>query len=221
MGLLEALRRKEPVLPLDLSLVYDRTIVDEPDSRNAIQHQNLARAIRDYQSPENPRKREEVFVFEEERRRQPDYYLPVYWVARSFMDKKNYGAAVEVLREGIAKCKIKGVLCRLLGQCYFGLGDLEKSIYWFCTAIMAGEDKDYHSHLYLGYMYEALGMKEASWWIRRRARGISYVTIGIAMEYDPRSIDVIEQFAREHRTERAVQMLETFYRYAEKKLGYL
>lgn len=220
MGLLDVLGKKDEGSSIDLDLVYDRTVVDDPGAQVATRDPALAEAIRGYQAPENTRK-PEIFTFEDERRRHPDNYLPCYWVATSHMDRKNYPVAVGVLQEGIRQCRVKSVLCRRLGECYMNLGDLEKAIYWFCTAVMAGERNDYHSELYLGYLCDAFGMKKASQWLRRRARGISYMNTYIAVEYTTDSIDKIMAIARERRTERAVKMLDAFYRHARKTLGYL
>lgn len=220
MGLLDVLRKEDKGPSLDLSLVYDRSVVDDPDALLGTQDPALADAIRNYQVPENSQK-SEVYTFEEERHLHPDYYLPHYWVATAHMDKKNYPAAVAVLQEGIRQCRVKSVLCRRLGECYLNLGNLEKAIYWFCTAVMAGEKNDYNSDLYLGYIAEAFSLKKASYWFRRRARGISYLTTYIAIEYTKESIDRIEAIVRQHRSEHALQMLEAFYLHAKKSLGNL
>jgi hypothetical protein len=137
------------------------------------------------------------------------------------MEHKNFPSAIEALHEGIAKVKTKSVLCRRLGECYLWVGDLEKAIYWLCTGIMAGDQTDYHAYLYLGYIFDVFGMKKASEWAIRRARGISYQMTYIVIEYRKEDMERIKEQARQHRTDRAGQMLEAFYRHAKKALGHL
>jgi TPR repeat protein len=221
MGLLDTIIRKEARAPdIALKEAYDASIKDLPEPRVPGFDRVLTKAINDYTSPENVRKTE-IFQIEEARRREPDFYLPYYWIASYHMEHKNYMPAIEILQEGIAKSRTKSVLCRRLGECYFRAGDLEKAIYWFCTAIMAGDQTDFHVYLYLGYIYDACGMKEASYWARRRARGISYQMTYMALEYLKQDMDRIKEVALQHKTERAQRMLAAFYPFAKKKLGHL
>jgi TPR repeat protein len=221
MGLLETITGHKGKVPaIDLNDVYDISIKDLPETRFPSFDQALAQAIQDYTAPENVRKTE-IFQFEAARLREPDFYLPYYWIASYHMDRKNYLPAIEVLREGIAKARTKGVLCRRLGECYFWAGDVEKAIYWFCTAIMAGDQTDYHVYLFLGYIFAAYGMKNASYWAIRRARGISYQLTYMALEYIEPTSERIKEIALQHRTERAQRMLAAFYPFAKKKLGHL
>ncbi|OPY25686.1 MAG: hypothetical protein A4E28_03013 [Methanocella sp. PtaU1.Bin125] len=221
MGLLELFRGEKPQAPaIDLREVYDASIKDLPDPRPPAHDQALVKAIKDYLAEDNKWKNE-IFRFEEARRREPDFYLSYYWIATHHMDKKNYPQAIDVLKEGIAKCLKKSPLCRRLAECYFWSGDVEKAIYWFCTAVMAGDQTDYNVYLYLGYIFQAYGLKKASYWARRRGRGISYQMTYVAMEYLKRDIERITEMVDRHRNERSRRMLEAFYPFAKKKLGYL
>jgi len=221
MGLLDTITRRESKAPaIDLKEVYDASIRDLPEPRVPGFDKVLSKAIRDYTSPENVR-RTEIFQFEEAKRREPDFYLPYYWIATAHMKYKNYPAAIEVLQEGIREARTKSVLCRRLGECYFATGDMEKAACWFCTAVMAGDQTDFHVYLYLGYIYDAYGMKEASYWARRRARGISYQLTYLALEYLKQDMDRIKEKALQHRTDRVERMLAAFYPFAKKKLGHL
>jgi tetratricopeptide (TPR) repeat protein len=221
MGLLDTITRREAKAPaIDLKDVYDASIKDQPEPRFPGFDEALTQAINRYTSLENVRKTE-IFQFEAARLREPDFYLPYYWVASYHMDHKNYQTAIEVLHEGIRQARTKSVLCRRLGECYFRIGDIEKAIYWLCTAIMAGDQTDFHAYLYLGYIYAAYGMKNASYWAIRRARGISYQMTYMALEYIERDSDQIKEIAVRHRTERAQRMLSAFYPFAKKKLGHL
>jgi TPR repeat protein len=203
-----------------MSEVYDASVKDLPEQRTPGFDKALTKAIHDYTEPENVRKTE-IFRFEEAKRREPDFYLPYYWIATYNMERKNYQVAVDVLREGIRQARTKSILCRRLGECYFGLKDMEQAAFWFCTAVMAGDQTDFHVYLYLGYMYDAYGMKEASYWARRRARGISYQLTYMALEYLKRDMDRIKEVALEHKTDRVKRMLAAFYPFAKKKLGHL
>ena len=219
MGLLDTKRKRE-VPAIEMSEVYDASVNDLPEPRSPGFDRALTKAIQDYTTPENVRKME-IFRFEEARRREPDFYLPYYWIATCHMEHRNYPMAVDVLREGIRQARTKSILCRRLGECYFGLKDMEQAAFWFCTAVMAGDQTDFHVYLYLGYMYDAYGMKEASYWARRRARGISYQLTYMALEYLKRDMDRIEEVALEHQTDRVRRMLAAFYPFAKKKLGHL
>jgi hypothetical protein len=221
MGLLDIITgHKEKAPAIDLSEVYDASVKDLPEPRFPGFDEALTKAIQDYTTPENVRKNE-IFQFEAARLREPDFYLPYYWVATYNMDHKNYQPAIDVLHEGIEKARTKSILCRRLGECYFWARDMEKAAYWFCTAIMAGDQTDYHAYLFLGYMYQAYGMKEASYWARRRGRGISYQMTYLAVEYIKSQIDRIRELAEKGRTEHVTKMLAAFYPFAKKKLGYL
>jgi hypothetical protein len=221
MGLLDTITRRKPeVQAIDLSEVYDASVRDLPEPRFPGFDKALTKAIKDYTEPDNVRKTE-IFQFEEAKRREPDFFLPYYWIATYNMSHKNYQPAIDVLREGIEKARTKSVLCRRLGECYFGLKDMEKAAFWFCTAVMAGDQTDFHVYLYLGYMYDAYGMKEASYWARRRARGISYQLTYMALEYLKQDMDRIKEVALQGQTERVKRMLAAFYPFAKKKLGHL
>jgi hypothetical protein len=221
MGLLDTIAGRRAEAPaIDLREVYDAAIKDLPELRVPGFDQKLAKAVQDYAAPENVRKTE-IFQFEDAKRREPDFYLPYYWIATYHMDRKNHQAALDVLHEGIERARTKSILCRRLGECYFWLEDMEKAVYWLCTAVMAGDQTDFHWYLFLGYMYEAYGMKNASYWARRRARGISYQMTYMALEYRKQDIERIEEVALQHRTGRAEQMLAAFYPFAKKKLGHL
>jgi hypothetical protein len=221
MGLLETITGREAKVPaMDLKEVYDASVRDQPEPRVPGFDKALTKAIQDYTAPENVRKME-IFQFGEAKRREPDFYLPYYWIASHNMERKNYRPAIDVLHEGIREARTKSVLCRRLGECYLWAGDVEKAVYWLCTAIMAGDQTDFHAYLYLGYIYDAYGMKEASCWARRRARGISYQLTYMALEYLKQDMDRIKEKALQHKTDRAQQMLAAFYPFAKKKLGRL
>jgi TPR repeat protein len=221
MGLLDTITGHKAKAPaIDMSEVYDASIKDLPEPRFPAFDEALAKAIQDYTAPENVRKGE-IFQFEAAKLREPDFYLPYYWIATYHMSHKNYQPAIDVLREGIRQARTKSVLCRRLGECYFRARDMEKAVYWFCTAVMAGDQTDYHVYLYLGYMYDAYGMNEAPYWARRRARGISYQLTYMALEYLKGDMDRIKEVALQYRTERAERMLAAFYPFAKKKLGHL
>ncbi len=221
MGLLDTItRRKERAPSVDLEEVYDASIKDLPEPRFPGFDEALTEAIRDYTDMENVRKHE-IFQFEAAKLHEPDFYLPYYWIASYHMDHKNYPSAIGVLRDGIEKSRTKSVLCRRLGECYLWAGDTEKAIYWFCTAIMAGDQTDYHAYLFLGYIYAAYGMKNASYWAIRRARGISFQLTYIALEYIKQDSDRIKEVALQRRSERTERMLASFYPFAKKALGHL
>jgi tetratricopeptide (TPR) repeat protein len=221
MGLLDMITKHKPEVPaIDLSEVYDASIKDLPEPRPPGFDKVLAKAVRDYTASDNVR-RTEIFQFEEAKKREPDFFLPYYWIATHHMKYKNYAAVIETLQEGIRQARTKSVLCRRLGECYFSAGDMEKAVYWFCTAVMAGDQTDFHVYLYLGYIYEAYGMKNASYWARRRARGISYQMTYMALEYVQQDMERIIEVARQHRTERVQRMLAALYPFAKKKLGHL
>src|SRR5512138_3869716 len=118
MGLLETITGRKPEAPaIDLSEVYDASIRDLPEPRFPGHDQALAKAIQDYTAPENVRKTE-IFKFEGAKMREPDFYLPSYWIASYHMERRNYQPAIEILKDGIAKARTKSVLCRRLGECY-------------------------------------------------------------------------------------------------------
>lgn len=221
MGLLDLLRgRKDDLQPIDISEVYDASVKDRHEPRLPNFSPQLVEAIQRYLDRENVRKAE-IFVFEQERHRLPDYYVPYYWSATYNMDRKNYDAAKEILKEGIDKCLVKSVLCRRLGECCFWSGDVEQAVYWFCTSIMAGDQVDHNAYLFLGYMYDAYGMKKASWWARRRARGISYSMISVAVEYTKPLMERIKSITKEKQSDKIRKMLATFYTHAKPVLGNL
>lgn len=220
MGLLEFFsRRTEKPQPIGLEQVYDASIRDEPEIRMLAHNRRLADAIQDFQDHEDNPRPQEIFTFEDERRLQPDYHVPYYWCASYYMKKRNYELAKDVLRAGIEKCRGKSALCRRLAECYFCTGDLEQSIYWFCTAIMAGDQTDFNPYLFIGYMCDAYGLKKQAYWARRRARGISYAMSYAVLEYVHSDRDKIMAFATDKKTEKAVKMLEAFYLHASKALG--
>lgn len=221
MGLLSSFfPGKEKPLPISLDQVYDSTIKDEPEPRMIAHHPRMADAIQAFLD-EGASNRQLIFVFEEERKREPDYHLAYYWSALFNMKSRNYPVAMEILREGIARCRTKSPLCRELAECHFCVEDLEQSIYWFCTAIMAGDQTDFNPYLFIGYMCDAYGLKEEAWWARRRARGISYTMSQAALEYVPSDRDRIMDLALKKRTEKAEKMLQAFYLYASHVLGNL
>ena len=219
MGIFDLLYRKEKPLPLDPGEVFDCSIKDEPEPRLLSGNMRLANTILDFQ--DQGARPAEMFVFEDERRLQPDYHVPYYWCASYYMKMRNYAEAKSVLREGITKCRSKSQLCRRLAECYFCTEDLEESIYWFCTAIMAGDQTDFNPYLFIGYMCDAYGMKDAAWWARRRARGISYTMSFAVLEYVHSDRERIMELALKKKSDKAAKMLETFYLYASKKLGNL
>lgn len=222
MGLVDSIfGREQKPLPVDLAEVYDASVTDRPEVRMLSHNRRLADAIQDFQDHEDNPRPQEIFIFEEERRLQPDYHVPYYWCASYHMKKRNYEMAKDVLRTGIIQCNAKSALCRRLAECYFCTEDLEKSIYWFCTAIMAGDQTDFNPYLFIGYMCDAYHRKKAAYWARRRARGISYTMTYAALEYVPSDRDKIMALAEKKKTDKAVAMLETFYLHASKALGNL
>jgi hypothetical protein len=222
MGLLEFLHaRKERPLPIPLDQVYDASIKDEPEDRMLVQNRRLADAIQEFQDHEDNPRPQEMFIFEEQRRLQPDYHVPYYWSASYHMKKRNYELAKDVLKAGITQCRGKSALCRRLAECYFCTGDLEQSIYWFCTAIMAGDQTDFNPYLFIGYMCDAYGLKKEAYWARRRARGISYTMSYAVLEYVHSDRDKIMDFATVKKTDKAVKMLQAFYLHASRVLGNL
>ncbi|HMK48069.1 MAG TPA: hypothetical protein VK436_15720 [Methanocella sp.] len=221
MGLLDSLlgrNHRQP--PINIDEVYDVTIRDELEPRLLSHNTKLTNAIQDFLDHGDPERRL-IFIFEEARKNEPDYHVPYYWCALCNMKRRNYPAAMTILSEGIEKCKVKSVLCRELAECHFCMEDLEKSIYWFCTSIMAGDQTDFNPYLFIGYMGDAWGMNDAAWWARRRARGISYTMSGAATEYIGSDRDRIMALASKKKTDQAVKMLETFYLHASRKLGNL
>jgi len=221
MGLLDSLLgRNDKPLPIGLDEVYDATIKDGLEPRLLSHDAVLANAIQDFLD-HGDTGRQLIFVFEEARKREPDYHVPYYWCALYNMKGRNYPAAMAILREGIEKCRVKSVLCRELAECYFCTENLEMSIYWFCTSIMAGDQTDFNPYLFIGYMCDALGLKDAAWWARRRARGISYTMSGAATEYIGSDRDRIMALASKKKTDRAVKMLSAFYLHASRALGNL
>ena len=220
MGLLETLtgRRESPV---DITGLFDQNIKDMADTRAAGESPALNKAIMEYQSPDNVEK-SEIFTFDSEIRRAPDFYLPYYWAATYNFDKGNFEEAKKILLEGIKNCRIKSVLCRRLGEFYFLKGDVEDALYWVFTTIMADTSSiDYHSYLYLAYIFEVYGMKKAAGWALRRSRGISYKILMEAAEYSPKKKERINSIAQAHKSESIAKKLDSFYRYAKPTLKQL
>lgn len=225
MGLLDKLigRKEEETesfkpASVDVTGQYDIKVRDRPDARVIKDFPELQTAIAEYQSPDNVEKRE-IFAFEEAMKNTPDYYLPYYWVATYHYDKGNFDEARKVLLDGIAKSSVKSVLCRRLGEFYYAKEMVDDAIYWFFTTIMAdASDIDYHSYLFLGYMFEAYGMKKASQWARRRAHGIAYKLLFEHVEYSHKKKDWIMSAARRTENERTARKLNDLYLYAKPRL---
>jgi hypothetical protein len=222
MGLLDKLigkeERSEGEGPVDVSGLFDRIISDTKDSRTVNESPTLSKAIMDYQSPNNVEKRE-IFTFDNEIHRAPDFYLPYYWAATYHFDKGNFDEAKKILLEGIKNSKVKSVLCRRLGEFYLLSGDAENALYWFFTTIMADTGSiDYHAYLYLAYISEVYGLKNITSWALRRARGISYKILFQAAEYSPKKKEKIKAIAEKTRSERIAKKLADFYRYARSRL---
>jgi tetratricopeptide (TPR) repeat protein len=220
MGLLEKLLGKPyHEAPVDVGDLFDGSIKDTKDTRTIHEIPRLHEAIMNYQSPENVEKRE-IFTFDDEKRKAPDFYLPYYWVATYHFDKGNFDEAKKVLLEGIRKCNIKSVLCRRLGEFYFLRGDVDGALYWLFTTVLADTGSiDYHSCLYLAYTYEAYGMKKPSVWALRRARGISYKLLMEATEYSAKKKEKILGIAARNRSAGIEKKLAGFYGYAKRAVG--
>ncbi|MCD1294141.1 hypothetical protein CUJ83_03925 [Methanocella sp. CWC-04] len=220
MGLLERIfgEKEGDVVSTDISGLYEQRIQDMEEKRTLSDNKKLQKAIMDYQDPENTEKRE-IFVFEEEINNNPDYYLPYYWSATHKFNKGNFEQAKEILIKGIEKCKLKSVLCRRLAEFYFMKGHLENALYWFFTALMASSsDTDFHSYFYLGYIFEAHGMKDASQLARRKGRGIAYRLFYDTAEYSKSKAEKIKTHAVSIKNEKTLKMLKDFYRYEKKNL---
>jgi tetratricopeptide (TPR) repeat protein len=221
MGLRDAFRHEDEALPeLDLSLVYDASIKDLPGDRYDVPDEALNKVGEAAIAPGNTELRE-IFVFEAARQQEPDYFLPYVWIANIQIEKRNYAYAMDVLREGIVKSKGKCMLCRQLGECYFRTGDLEKAIYWFCTAIMSFDPMDFNAYLFLWYISEAHGLRKASRWFRRRAYAVSRRVMGEIREYNDDYRNDIIVATRKMKTDHTMQMLDTFYWHAKETLGHL
>lgn len=225
MGLLDKLigkKEEENIAgPVDVAGLFDPGVKDVKDTRTLNESPTLQKAIMEYQSPNNVEKRE-IFVFDSEIRRTPDFYLPYYWAATYNYDRGNLEEARKVLLEGIKGCKVKSVLCRRLAEFCFQKGRMDEALYWFFTTIMADSDSiDFHSYLYLGYVYEAYGMKSAARWMLRRAHGISYKLLFQAAEYSAKKRDNIKSAAMKNKSDAAMNNLENFYRYARQNLRQL
>jgi tetratricopeptide (TPR) repeat protein len=220
MGLLDKLigKKERSEGPVDVAGLFDGDIKDERDSRTVNESPALSKAIMDYQSPNNVEKRE-IFTFDSEVHRAPDFYLPYYWAATYHFDKGNFEDAKKILLEGIKNSKVKGVLCRRLGEFYLLSGDVENALYWFFTTIMADTGSiDYHSYLNLAYISEVYGLKNIVSWALRRARGISYKILFEAAEYSPKKKERIKAAAEKNKSERIAGKLMDFYRYAKPRL---
>jgi hypothetical protein len=217
MGLRDALRHEGEALPaLDLSLVYDASIKDLPGARYDVYDEELNKVANDMllRGDEDVK----IFVFEAARQREPDYFLPYVWIANIRIEKRNYAYAMDVLREGIVKSRGKCMLCRQMGECYFRTGDLEKAIYWFCTSIMAFDPLDFNAYLFLWHISEAHGLPEASRWFRRRSRAVSLRVGGKVKAFNDDYRDEIIGAARKMKSDRTMQMLDTFHRHAKETL---
>ncbi|HTX44227.1 MAG TPA: hypothetical protein VMC61_05815 [Methanocella sp.] len=220
MGLLDKLMGKEEAGegPVDVAGLFDPNIRDEKDSRTVNESPALSKAIMDYQSPNNVEKRE-IFTFDSEIHRTPDFYLPYYWAATYHFDKGNPEEAKKILLEGIKNSKVKSVLCRRLGEFFLLGGDVENALRWFFTTIFADASSiDYHSYLYLAYISEAYGLKKITSWALRRSRGISYKILFEAAEYSPKKKEKIMAITEKNKSERIEKKLMDFYRYAKPRL---
>ena len=203
----------EPV-SVDVTGQYDIKVRDMADMRTINDFPELQKAIMEYQDPENVEKRE-VFSFGETMKGTPDFYLPYYWVATYHFDKGNFDEARKVLTDGIAKSKVKSVLCRRLGEFYYARGMVEDAVYWFFTTIMADTGNvDYHAYLYLGYICDTYDMKKASQWMRRRAHGIAYKLLFEHIEYSDSKRKWIMGVSRKNQNERIAHKLKDLYVYA-------
>jgi hypothetical protein len=220
MGLIDKLMGKEEQGegegegPVETAGLFDDGIKDTGDTRGINESPELSKAIMDYQSPNNVEKRE-IFTFDGEIRRAPDFYLPYYWAATYHFDKGNFEEAKKILLDGIKNSKVKSVLCRRLAEFYLQGGDVDNALYWFFTTIMADTGSiDYHSYLYLAYISEAYGLKKISSWALRRARGISYKLLFQATEYSPKKKESIKAMAEKGKSEPIAKKLTDFYWYA-------
>jgi|GEM_PF-4332554 len=221
MGLLDKLLRKEEKEeevssgPVDATGLFEHNIKDTRDVRTINESPQLQEAITDYQDPSNVEKRE-IFTFDSEMKRTPDFYLPYYWAATYNFDKGNFGEAKKILLDGINCCNIKSVLCRRLGEFYFLQGNVDDALYWFFTTTMADTGNiDFHSYNYLAYIFEVYGMKKASEWALRRVRGISYKLLFQSAEYSTKKKEKIQEIALKSKNERSAKKLSDFYRYAK------
>lgn len=224
MGLLDKLMGKkeeeEGFKPasVDVTGLFDANIKDQPDKRTISEYPELKKAIMEYQSPENVEKRE-IFTFDEMVKRVPDYYLPYYWAATYHFDKGNFEEARKILEEGISKSAVKSVLCRRLGEFYYSKGKVEEALYWLFTTVMADTSSiDYHSYLYLAYIYEVYGLKSAERWMLRRSRGIAYKLLFQHAEYSQKKKEKIMHTAAMNKSERIGKKLNDFYVYARSHL---
>ncbi len=219
MGILDQLMGKgESPAQVDVAGLFDPNIKDVKDARTLNESPALGKAIMEYQSPNNVDK-SEIFTFDSEIRRTPDFYLPYYWAATYHFDKGNFEEAKQILLEGIKNCNIKSVLCRRLGEFYFLKGDVDNALYWLFTTVMADTSNiDYHAYLYLAYIFEAYGMKRATNWALRRSRGISYKIMMEAAEYSRKKKEKILGIAQAHKSEAIASKLDRFFRYAKPTL---
>jgi hypothetical protein len=203
---------------VDVSGLFDKSVADVKDPRTINESPALSNAIKEYQSPENVEKGE-IFTFDSEMRRTPDFYLPYYWAATYNFDKGNFEEAKKILLEGIKNCNIKSVLCRRLGEYYLLRGDVDHALYWFFTTIMADTANiDYHAYLYLAYIAEVYGQKKITSWALRRSRGISYKILMEAAEYSAKKKEKIKDIAQKNKSDLIAGKLESFYRYAKPTL---
>lgn len=219
VGVLDSLLgKKEDSGPVDVTGLFDQSIKDTEDSRTIGESPALNQAIMEYQNPNNVEKNE-IFTFNCEVRRMPDFYLPYYWAATYHFDKGNFEEAKKILLEGIKNCRIKSVLCRRLGEFYILKGDVESSLYWLFTTTFADTSNiDYHAYLYLAYVFEVYGMNKAEGWALRRARGISYKILMQAAEYSAKKKEKIKSIAQAHKSESIAKKLTDYYRYAKPAL---
>jgi hypothetical protein len=127
--------------------------------------------------------------------------------------------AKRVLLEGVKKSNMKSVLCRRLAEMFLEKGKIEDALYWFFTAIMASHtDMDYHSFFYLGYAFDAHGMKKASDWAVRRGRGIAYSMFYETVEYSKDRKEQITNLVLSNKSPKTKKMLDDFYAYARKNI---
>jgi hypothetical protein len=218
MGILDKLMGGGESRDQDVAGLFEKDVVDVKEPRTLNESLDLSRAIMEYQSPNNVEK-SEIFTFDSEMRRTPDFYLPYYWAATYNFDKGNFEEAKKILLDGIKKSNIKSVLCRRLAEFYYLKGDVDHALYWLFTAIMADTGNiDYHVYLYLAYIAEAYGLKKITAWALRRSRGISYKIMLEAAEYSAKKKEKILDIARKDQSDLIGSKLEAFYRYAKPRL---
>lgn len=217
MGILDKLTGRPPA-EVDVRGLFEKDVADLKDHRNLNENQALTKAIMEYQSPNNVEKAE-IFTFDSEMRKTPDFYLPYYWAATYHFDKGNFEEAKKILLDGIKNSNIKSVLCRRLGEYYLQQGDVDHALYWLFTAVLADTGHiDYHVYLYIAYIAEVYGLRRITSWALRRSRGISYKVMLEAAEYSTKKKERIQGIAETHKNDRIGSKLEAFYDYAKPRL---